>query len=676
MGDRVKEFNSLTNSGRRFRYLNFEDRVTTVNSVVQVATLRYSKRAEKIADNSTHFLEELKNIRNNFEICDDFVFYFNEVFNKVQSPEMLLHNLSTVVDITVEHLLVPNTQALNSILELIVTLSIDMRGELIKYYDKLLTALLSLLDQKEPERTSNVFQTLVLMFRNLSGNDIRNNISLIRKYYGPLFGNRAPFIRQFACESYCYLLRHMGLRSHQGNGTESSAKRLSKEQLNEQIKELTIILKAVARKPTISDSMILGISSLLFESIRGVSGQARQHGLGIYKSLLDIVIGKKSLEKDGSNMPSTTFISVMLELQYVLAEYILPVHSNGFIMAILESLSHCDPIHAGNLIDILTIWIQFNNGSHCEANPAVFDACLQQVIHFTNPSASDDLRGSLLSLTYALWTYCSHNQSKITVQLKLIQRFVALIGSISTYSETIFLRIHEYSTYLFNALNRNVGGTAMMKSLVDAVFGLCLKMLLCDSVDELDENTKESVKDCENMKRMMDRMNEQLTESLNLRPLSQILHVLNEMNALTTSSRAICKQFIEKRISEYEVSHTHSRLSIKQWSNEEIVCMSECIQGVMSGDVSIDWILTVIHSMSREPVIMKQIAGKVKNYDLCLVNLHRLPSSSLTESLLRSLLSQYHPILSSSSHLLRESWLQFFCEFTQPEVHMFVSLLS
>ena len=224
----------------------------------------------------------------------------------------------------------------------------------------------------------------------------------------------------------------------------------------------------------------------------------------------------------------------------------------------------------------------------------------------------------------------------------------------------------------------------MMKSLVDAVFGLCLKselndrtlVLLCDSVDELDENTKESVKDCENMKRMMDRMNEQLTESLNLRPLSQILHVLNEMNALTTSSRAICKQFIEKRISEYEVSHTHSRLSIKQWSNEENVCMSECIQGVMSGDVSIDWILTVIHSMSREPVIMKQIAGKVKNYDLCLVNLHRLPSSSLTESLLRSLLSQYHPILSSSSHLLRESWLQFFCEFTQPEVHMFVSLLS
>ena len=166
----------------------------------------------------------------------------------------------------------------------------------------------------------------------------------------------------------------------------------------------------------------------------------------------------------------------------------------------------------------------------------------------------------------------------------------------------------------------------MMKSLADAVFGLCLKgelndrilVLLCDSIDELDGNTKESVKDCENVKQMMDRLNEKLTESLSLRSLSQMLHILNEMDALTTSSRAICKQFIEKRVNEYKTSHTHSLLSVKQWSNEEIVCMSECIQGVMSGDVSIDWVLTVIQSMSRQPVIMKQIAGMTKNYEFIL----------------------------------------------------------
>ena len=49
------------------------------------------------------------------------------MFEKVQSPELLLFNLSSVVDITVEHLLIPNTQALGSILELISVLSTDMR---------------------------------------------------------------------------------------------------------------------------------------------------------------------------------------------------------------------------------------------------------------------------------------------------------------------------------------------------------------------------------------------------------------------------------------------------------------------------------------------------------------------------------------------------------------------
>lgn len=47
----------------------------------------------------------------------------------------------------------------------------------------------------------------------------------------------------------------------------------------------------------------------------------------------------------------------------------------------------------------------------------------------------DTLRGSLWALTYALWIYSCQGQTKITIQLKLIQRFVALIGSVSAFSE-------------------------------------------------------------------------------------------------------------------------------------------------------------------------------------------------------------------------------------------------
>ena len=240
------------------------------------------------------------------------------------------------------------------------------------------------------------------MFRNLNGNDIRNNIALIRKYYGPLFGNKAPFIRQFACESYCYLLRHMGSRQYQGNGSAESARRVAKEQAAEQIKELTFILKAVSRKDTISDNMILGVSSLLFESIRGVSGQARQHGLDIYRALLEIVLGKRSLEKGSMTttsskisssssssiktgkqkssslpMPSESFLNVMFELQYALSEYILPQKSGVFLKAIFDALKEADCEHAAALIDILHIWMQYRTGKHCEGNPTLFDTCIQ-----------------------------------------------------------------------------------------------------------------------------------------------------------------------------------------------------------------------------------------------------------------------------------------------------------
>ena len=139
------------------------------------------------------------------------------------------------------------------------------------------------MDPQEPEKTSNVFQTLLMMFRNLNGDDIRDHISTIRKYYGPLFGHKTPFV-----------------------------------------KELLLILKAVSRKDSISESMILGISSLLFESIRGVSGQARRNGLEIYKALIDVLVGKKPLNK-ASTLPSQSLVDILYELQYCLAEFVLNV---------------------------------------------------------------------------------------------------------------------------------------------------------------------------------------------------------------------------------------------------------------------------------------------------------------------------------------------------------------
>lgn len=61
------------------------------------------------------------------------------------------------------------------------------------------------------------------------------------------------------------------------------------------------------------------------------------------------------------------------------------------------------------------------------------------VVEFTGKLKAKDeqLRGALFSLTYALWNYSLQNQSTITIQTRLIQRFVALVQGISVYSDFI-----------------------------------------------------------------------------------------------------------------------------------------------------------------------------------------------------------------------------------------------
>lgn len=158
----------------------------------------------------------------------------------------------------------------------------------------------------------------------------------------------------------------------------------------------------------------------------------------------------------------------------------------------------------------------------------------------------------------------------------------------------------------------------MVKSLANAIFGMCLNgelndqtlVLLCDCVDEMEKTTIDCVKECENVKRMMIVLNEKLTGSLNLQTMSHILHLLNEMNSVSDSNLTICKRFIEKQLKENEAEKSHSLLSMKQWSDEETVCLSECIRSVMNGESSIEWVLHIIESVYFQPVMMKQIASK------------------------------------------------------------------
>ena len=78
--------------------------------------------------------------------------------------------------------------------------------EILPHFNLILDTLLEVIDEKEPEATSEVFKTLAICFKFLS-KPLANDLSIVRKHYTTLFTHKKPYIRQFAAESYSYLLR-------------------------------------------------------------------------------------------------------------------------------------------------------------------------------------------------------------------------------------------------------------------------------------------------------------------------------------------------------------------------------------------------------------------------------------------------------------------------------------
>lgn len=598
----------------------------------------------------------------------------------VQSPEMLLHNLESVIECIVYHVTVPNSLATKSILHLIAVLSRDMRGELIPYYDKLLTAILSLMDLKEPEKTSDVFQTLILMFRNLNGKDIYDHIGIIRKFYGPLFGSKAPFVRQFACESYCYLLRHMKSSSKIVSISGESSKGAVKEQVKDQIKELTVILKAVARKQSISDNMVLGISSLLLESIRGVGNQARHHGIDIYKALLEIVVGKKTLDKS-STLPTESFLSVWNELQYALAEYISPSKSHSFIDAICGSLDSSDSTHRVFLIDTLNIWIQFHNGSHIEANTSLLDYCLAMVKTSLTVIDSNDSKtcGNLLSFTYSLWVYSqSKGSMKVTLMNKIVSLFVSVMNHCHLDSELFLLRAHEFMPVLFHSFKSCSVGSSLTTTLLKAVVTYLYQIhnsalyvdyglpLLVDCLDEISEEELTAMQS--SLHSFLSTTCESLLsgKSISLKKQSLLLHVLTSFHFYSASLVQYAIEQVKQLCLDYSGNCSQSQLSFKPIDNEQIVVIAEeitlLLQSVSS--VSAEDLTLIISTVNEAlsvfhfyPLILSVISSGYSQF----------PQSERDEARLLTFIERYAVYLSCSDHVARQSWLRFYLTFTQCE---------
>ena len=156
---------------------------------------------------SSFFKQELERWTE-LDVSTPFAAVFDEVWPLVQSMAQLLHHKDEVVGALLRALVEKNDVAFKPLLALLAVLGRDLRGELFPHFRRILDHLVGLIDPLKPARTGEVFRTLSHLFKYLAP-QLLANLDVVRGYYGPLLGHERGYVREFAAQSFAFLLRKL-----------------------------------------------------------------------------------------------------------------------------------------------------------------------------------------------------------------------------------------------------------------------------------------------------------------------------------------------------------------------------------------------------------------------------------------------------------------------------------
>lgn len=189
-------------SENTYRFLTFSERLANVNIDVIHRIDRTGSYNEEV---ETYFYEALNKWRD-LNLTDHFTTFLKEVSNKCQSFNLLVFHQKAIVESLKTHLSVKGSMAFQPLLDLVVQLARDLQTDFYPHFPDFFVIITAILETQDTEVLEWVFTCLSYLYKYLWRLMVKD-MTTIYSMYSKLLAHKKEHIRNFAAESFSFLMR-------------------------------------------------------------------------------------------------------------------------------------------------------------------------------------------------------------------------------------------------------------------------------------------------------------------------------------------------------------------------------------------------------------------------------------------------------------------------------------
>ncbi|KAI5213125.1 small subunit processome component 20 homolog [Manis pentadactyla] len=184
------------------RFLTFAERLGNVNIDIIHRIDRTASYEEEV---ETYFFEGLLKWRE-LNLTEHFGTFYKEVIDKCQSFNQLVYHQNEIVLSLKTHLQIKNSFAYQPLLDLVVQLARDLQTDFYPHFQDFFLTITAILETKDTELLEWAFTSLSYLYKYLWRRMVKD-MSNIYSMYSTLLAHKKLHIRNFAAESFTFLMR-------------------------------------------------------------------------------------------------------------------------------------------------------------------------------------------------------------------------------------------------------------------------------------------------------------------------------------------------------------------------------------------------------------------------------------------------------------------------------------